>query len=281
VSNARRVPCTNEQYHADTTAISNSGLGEILEDPAYYYGRRVAKTIPAEESDALAFGTLLHSALLVEGAIGNGIVIIPRSVLNSQGHRKGKDWLSFKADHPDKILCKADEPLVCMVESLKRCPQAVMLLESCVEFESTIYWHDDEHGVECRVRIDGLHSGGDVAIDLKSTTDAEAAAFAKSITNFGYDRQAAFYSRGVEELLGKRPAFVFIAMQKEPPYRVETYDLSERFLKCGEADVERALKLYAQCLKTGQWVPPLHGRIITLEPPGYRLYSNDWSLANG
>lgn len=67
------------------------------------------------------------------------------------------------------------------------------------ERSECIVWKDESYDVECKALVDLICSGdwGTVVMDLKTTADASIDSFSKSIFNFGYHMQAAWYLRAL------------------------------------------------------------------------------------
>jgi len=267
-----------DDYHRDTTAISHSGLDEVIEDPTDYYEKRILKLYGDEDTDAFAFGRKLHDALLQPGEFGAGVVTIPETALNHQGHRKGPKWKAFEAKHAGRVLLKSDEPLARMIASAARSSVVRNLIANDGDYEQSVFWHNDEFDVDCRCRFDFIHLDRETIVDIKSTKGGGSPQWnSQTVFNFGYHRQAAFYCDGAEELYGIRPKFIFIFMSKKPPYRVDIHDLTDDYIELGRAENRSGLKKYAECRKTGIWLPETHDEIVTLSPPGYARHSNEWS----
>lgn len=280
MSNARIVDITNDEYHADTTAISHSGLDLVLEDPAKYYHQRLRRTQQAATSDAFAFGSMFHDAVLRPGKFANGVVEIPADVLSKGGARAGSAWKEFQADNAGKVLLKSDEPMMGMIRSLGNHDGARRIIESAEQFEHTIFWHDDEFNVERKARLDLLlFPKMKIIADLKSTSTAAAPIdCAYEAAKWGYHRQQEFYKDACEELHGERFDFVFIFVAKEAPHRTTVVRLPDRWVNVGIAQNKKALAKYAECLRNNRWLPEDHGQILDIEPPVNIERSSDWSL---
>jgi len=267
-----------DDYHKDVSAISHSGLDEVLEDPAIYYEKRIAKLYGDEDTASFAFGRRLHDALLQPGEFGAGVVTVPANVLGKGGIRAGAKYKAFAAKHAGRALVKPDEPLTRMIASAARSSVVRNLIANDGDYEHTIFWHDDEYDVERRCRCDFLHLDRETIVDIKSTkTGASPRENSQTIYNFGYHRQASFYCDGVEAMYGIRPRFIFIFMSTKPPYRVSTHLLNDEYLKLGKAENAAALRTYAECLKSGLWLPDGYDDVVTLAPPGYARFNNEWS----
>ena len=165
-----------------------------------------------------------------------------------------------------------------MLANVKRHDAARELLTADGERQATIVWRNDRHGVDVKCRFDFLHLGAEVAVDLKSTrTSGSLDECRREVEKWGYFRQAALYIDGAEELHGRRPHFVFVFVSKVPPYRVETFELDDDFIRIGREQNEEALATYAACLKSGEWVPKSFGRIPKLSPSNYLRFSHSRS----
>lgn len=154
-----------------------------------------------------------------------------------------------------------------------------------------------------------LHHVKDIIGDLKTTEDASPEGFAKSIANWRYDVQHAYYMDGTRMALeqgkcnppqeGKaelsvywtdpvtgvlcrcRPDFwrgypkhfAFIAVEKKPPYAVGVYVLDSEGVEIGRAQYQHDLRVYAECVRSGEW-PGYGDKIQTISLPGWHANKN-------
>ena len=93
--------------------------------------------------------------------------------------------------------------------------------QSCY-WSQTVYYADARAEVLCKCRPDYVKaiSGGYVIVDLKTTLDARERPFqGRAYWDLGYHLSAAHYVTGLTEIRGTPPqAFIFVAVEKEPPY---------------------------------------------------------------
>ena len=114
------------------------------------------------------------------------------------------------------------------------------------ENEATFITRDATSGIDIKCRADRVTASGFI-VDLKTTQDASASAFAKSVANFNYHLQAAFYMRCIEQATGTIPkGFVFVAVEKEPPYACQVFLADEEMLNFGTKKVDLLLKQLRQ-----------------------------------
>ena len=112
-------------------------------------------------------------------------------------------------------------------------------------------------GVSCRCRPDLMKPFEDGIIigDLKSTTNAAPGpdGFGKSVANFGYDWQDAFYTDVCTAAELQVMAFVFIAVESSPPYLVSTSVITDEAREHGREQYRQALGTYKRCVESGNW----------------------------
>ncbi len=161
-----------------------------------------------------------------------------------------------------------------MRDALMAHPAANRLLTSVPgKAEQSFYWVDQKTGELCRMRPDWLRDD-DLIVDLKTTEDASAEGFARSIAKFRYDVQDAFYSDGFEAVTGRKPkGFVFIAVEKKPPYAVGVYVLDAESKELGRAMYRADLDRFAECVKSNTW-PGYGDKIVKVMLPAWHANKN-------
>lgn len=119
--------------------------------------------------------------------------------------------------------------------------------------ELTVRWRDPETGLPCKLRTDYYVADLGMAVDLKSTEDAGPKAFARSIAEYGYHLQNAHYANGFDVIGAPLAHFVFVAVEKAPPYGVAVYSLDVGSLERGHARVRALSRSIADCVATNHW----------------------------
>ena len=72
------------------------------------------------------------------------------------------------------------------------------------------------------------------------------------MTKYGYHIQAAFYQKVAAEIIGGVfLPFRFIVVEKAAPYLVGVYELENKFIEIGKAEVERGLDLVQESIVGG------------------------------
>lgn len=257
-----------EKEYRDHPAISRSELWHIHESPqklAYYMAH------PEEPTPALLFGQVFHKLALEPETFSREYAVAPKC---DRRTKEGKAiWAEFqqtamgKTAVPMEMYEQASE----MCKSLAAVPFAVKLLAG--RREVPFFWRDDLTGEECKCRVDCLNENFSqpIIVDLKSTTDASTEEFTKSAIKYGYDFQSAMYSEGVEANIMQNPLFVFIAVEKEPPYAVNILQADELLIRRGYGLYRSFLDTYHDCKVTGNWFGYLgrSNQINTLALPSW------------
>jgi hypothetical protein len=215
-----------------------------------------------QKTPAMTFGSALHCYALERARFDTDYVIQPDYIKI----RKGKAWDAFKAENEGKEIIKPEE-LNNITEMVKNIPGKYLELIATGETEVAVFWESSIMGdmIQCKGKLDAINDN--VLIDLKTTDDASK--FAKSVINFAYYRQAAWYLDGVAAVTG-RPVddytFKFVAMEKTAPYGVIVFDLDKEYLKSGRA------KNLATMINYSNWSgqPELYKNIEqTIEKPSW------------
>ena len=77
------------------------------------------------------------------------------------------------------------------------------------------------------------------ADDIKTTTDASPKGFQKSISTWGYHLQLAWYMRGLQKLGIPCNEFIFIAIEKTPPFSVGVYSADREMILFGNQEINK------------------------------------------
>lgn len=154
------------------------------------------------------------------------------------------------------VLAPEDAAVVNAVgEAVRSHAVAGPMIRACTDFELSIVWDDPVTGVRCKARLDAHApdlAGGTIP-DLKTTQSGEIFDFERAILSWGYHRKAWFYLRGAKEAGLQARHFPLIALEKEPPYAVAIYRVSDAVVGYLEDQMTALLTLYAECERRREW----------------------------
>lgn len=237
---------TNEQYHK-AGGVSKSDLDLIHISPLHY---KTAKEQPKKQTEALIFGSALHKFVLENQDYNSEFITAP---VCDRRTKEGKAiYAEFLEQSKGKSIVSAEQydSILNISEAISEHPLAGKLLFGG-KAEQSYFWKDEDTKILCKCRPDYVK--GNYCIDLKTTQSAKPENFFKSAYNYRYHVQAYWYLKGLRACGCNVKDFIFIAVEKEPPYAICVYVASEDFLKLGEIEAESDLKTYKKCLESGNW----------------------------
>ena len=239
---------SNADYHAHDS-ISKSGLDLIARSPAHF--RYQEKREPTR---AMVIGSALHAAVLEPELFASQYML-----LRNVSDRRASEYKQAVAVHgADFVLTGSEADYVAgMQETVRSHAYAGRVLSEPGRAELSVITTDPVTGIAVRCRFDWLTNAG-LALDLKTTVDARADAFSRSVANYRYHVQAAFYSDVWSWETGETlHGFEFLAVEKSMPHALAVYRLDDEALAEGRRLYREALNLYADCLERDEW--PAYG----------------------
>lgn len=231
-------------------AVSRSELWQFHKSPEKF---KYEKEHPQESSPALLFGRIFHKLVLEPDTFKDEFALPP--VVDKRTKAGKLEWQEFLESCGEKTVCPCDIFLQAsaMAESVNQVSLAKKLLHG--ERETPYFWTDKQSGLDCKCRTDCLTMdySRPIIVDLKSTIDASTDAFTRDAMKYGYDLQAAMYSDGVKANIGLSPLFVFIVVEKSPPYCVNILQADDLFIQRGRVLFNTVIDEYKYCLESGNW----------------------------
>lgn len=253
---------SNADYHADP-AVSASHLKEAMRSPYHYWARYLnPMRLPVEPTPAMRLGSLVHCAVLESDQLESRYgVCAPRNT------KAGKEQAEQMAAAGIEAVTASDMLTANRIaDSVRSHPAAAALLAKG-KAEQSFWWDDLPTGLRCKCRPDWYY--GTTVVDLKTCQDASPSAFASSVAKFGYHIQAAHYLAG----LHGAERFVFIAVEKDPPYACAVYELDLEAMALGRTMRDNALDVIATCRAAELWPGYGDTNVQTLSLPSWALKS--------
>lgn len=239
-------------YHARAPGMaSKSGLDQLRRSPAHY--RAWVDGRIDRDSTALRFGKAVHCAILEPARFATEYVIAPDfGDCRRRENKLARD--AWNKGHADSVVLRNSEGLAMlgMIRAVVAHPLVASLFEGGVA-EATLRWDDKATGVPCKGRVDLYRQDLATALDVKSTTDASKASFARDLWSYGYYRQDAFYRSGFRATCAPIEHFLFVCVEKTLPHAVALYTIDAAALERGYVDNEALLEKLAQCVRANDW----------------------------
>jgi hypothetical protein len=256
-------------YHA-LDAASDSRLARLV--PPYTPAHlRAYLEEPPKQTDAMALGSAIHTCTFEPHLFEAGYMVAGTCAATTKSgspcsnggklHLAGGWYCGVKGHAPEAASDPVDLGISVLsddawqkcqrtAEAVRAHPKIGKLLGLPGRAEVTVIWVDQETGLLCKGRIDWLveTSSGWVALDLKTTTDASPRGFERTIADRGYMRQLPFYEDGLRAHGMDLKHLVFVAAEKEEPFAVAAYRLSEGAADEGRIQYRELLRRYAALL---------------------------------
>lgn len=253
------IDMPHEEY-LSAEGVSRSGLMEFLRSPQHYWYKYLSGMAERESTTALDMGTAFHT-LLLEPALFEKKVLVWSGAPRNTKEGKAEYAEAVQSAAGRVVIKQADfEALKNMAASILAQPVAKKIIVESGHIEASLFYSDEATGALAKARPDYWRKDG-IVVDLKTTNDASEEEFQKSIVNYGYDIQAFMQMEAVYRVTGERPSnFVFIVVEKEPPYACAFYTADDTLLRCGEYRYNNLMAKYAECKQRNIW--PGYGSLI-------------------
>ena len=259
---------TNADYHAHE-GISSTAVKTVFKSSLAHWKGAVRKENPAFDLGSAVHALVLepHRNLVVRGPVD----------------RRGSKWKDKQAElTADQVLLPEAEFDVArqMADNILAHPSAAGYFGDGMVAEQSIFADCPDTGLLLKCRPDALSHN--VIVDIKTTVDASPSGFDKQVWQYGYGIQDAFYRR-VCSLAGLDvDDFIFVAVEKQPPYVVAVHVLSDEYINWADMVVTDTLQRIKYAQENNKFLtgwpetnvihPP---RWLGLEPTGDNLSDFD------
>ena len=277
------------EYH-NHQALSKSQLAVFAQCPALYKYHFIDGH-PIKETDDMRLGSAAHMLALEPARFAGSYYVLPdtqdgKKLVRNTSHK-------FPGCYNDHLKLAGEKSIITQIQAAKTHaiaralltdPATRMLLQTDCQrpgyaehrFESSIFWTDEETGLDLRCRPDDIRSD-DIILDLKVTDSADPDDFGRNAANFKYDLSVAQTSAGFEALHGRKPAdYILIAIERDEPNLVScfrTFDAapeSQSVLDIGNHRWRNLLRRFKVCLDANHW-PAYVSEIGPLKFPAWSV----------
>jgi hypothetical protein len=263
-----------EEYHAGpcpTPALSNGIIKPLLQQSPFHAWLEHPQLNPAcqEQQDSkFDLGTAAH-ALLLEGV--DNCRVIEADDWRTKAAREARDEARLAGFTP--MLRAQYEAAQAMVgrarEFLEQTEFAGVLARG--KPEVSMFWQ--EAGIWLKARPDFLTDERDLIFDYK-TTGLPPAKWKRAMPENGYDTQSLLYQRGLSVLCGRGARFVFLVQEASAPYACWLVEASESMRELAGMKIARAVRTWAECLRTGRW-PAYPTEVQHAEAPAWAFVEEE------
>ncbi|WGH87070.1 PD-(D/E)XK nuclease-like domain-containing protein [Auritidibacter ignavus] len=194
-------------------------------------------------------GTLAH-ALILEGSMDHLIVEVDANDYRTKAAREARDaaYAANKIPVNNAEWATMMEPIHGMQAAVYHHDIARDLLTDHAP-EVSLFW--EQSGVPMKARIDALHEGRKLAVDLKTVRSARPNDFKRQISDLAYYVQASHYLNGLETVTGDKYDWLFVAVEKSEPHVVSVHRMSPDALTEGSIRIGHAIDRYKAAQERG------------------------------
>ena len=253
-----------------------------------YHNKELHPHISSTDIKTVAKTSVLHWAMkqglpkkkptpaMTMGAAVHGMISEPHKALFVRGlpnRLKRKEWAKMEEEAAAKgqtLLTEAefDEARRISDTAIETCDElraALSLKDLAVE--ASIFTKCSYSGMNTKIRPDMMSLETKTMWDIKTTTDNTPTGFAREISKWSYDLQAAYYLWNAQNANLDIQHFKFFAVDKETGICV-TYDLSELYLASAK---ERMFKVMDQLIEADETQKLTTGwdQTVTIHLPTY------------
>ena len=274
-----------KDYHADPAPVPSlsSSIAKVLieQTPRHAFTRhpRLNPHFAPKDDARFDLGSVAHELILDRGA---GFDVVDADSWVTKAAREARDKIRKTGRTP--ILQHQWNAAVEMMKAvgarLAEIPECAQLVgdDACWlvngRAERVAIWQDIG-GPVCRAMIDFMGPDETQVWDLKTTSSRLSdSALARLIVDLGYDLSAAFYLRGLSQLLpdlAGRFRWKWIFVEDAAPFEVRVIEPTSEMLEIGDRKAALAIEKWRRCMSSNEW--PGYAAVVS------RVETPDWSVA--
>lgn len=215
------------------------------------------------------FGSLVDRAIpaTICGHDLESLFAVPPDDVLSNGARRGKEYLSWKAELGDRLEISGPDwyRLTKIVGNAWKHPAVREILENTDDCQAALRWTDDA-GHKRKALIDGVTKG--FLWDWKTTSSSWKDLF-RSCLDFGYVWQDAWYEDGAIACGWEPHRMRFIFAQTARPFAVRVYTLPEDLVRKAREQIRVTLDQIALRRELGLYRGPEDEEVLELDFPAW------------
>ena len=273
-----RLVLTEEEYHSDPSEIPSLSRG-VIKDlvmscplKAWFNHPKLNPDYKPKVKEAFDLGHAAH-ALFLQGLDHAWVVDAPdwRKAEAKEARDRARECGKYPllAEQYQNVKAMADKAHEELWNYL-----GVAIPDG--DAEVSYLWNEGPTWM--RARLDWIKRGHFI-LDYKTTgTSSNPDEYSNIAGNTGLDIQDAFYTRSVHHVDGEDLPMIFMVQECSPPFICSFIQLDSMFKEMGESKVQKGIKIWERCMKTGIW-PGYTNKVETIEAKPWALASWEQRLA--
>ena len=259
-----------QAYHSDE-AVGSSLIRKLQTSTPMH---ALAMLATPMASPAMALGTALHAAMLEpENDLAQAVV---QPDIDKRTKAGKEEHATFAALHEGRCIITPDQAqqLSGMVSACLKDWRIKHALSACKKREVSAFGSIGGH--KAKARLDAWNGHG-MVLDLKTTRDL-ACDFEKSIANFGYGLQAAWYRevlrsvfRSEGRLMPDDFSFVFLVVETTYPHGTAVYRMSDEVMDCYSDRLVELQKQWWECVLKNEYSGWPQTDVVDISLPAWAM----------
>jgi exodeoxyribonuclease VIII len=228
------------------------------------------------DTPAMKLGRAIHCMILEPEKFAAEYTISAGPVNPRTGNPYGsetKAYLEWEAQQTKPIISRDEHArMLGMAEAIAAHPAARQIRNTPRQCELSVFWEQD--GIPCKARCDCVQAESNILWDLKSTSGAGYRDFERSVANYRYHLQAAWFINGLSRagvIDGPAVKFLWLAVESSAPYALAVYQCAGDLLNDGHLACEAAFETYKRCLTEKVFKTAYADEIILMQTPRWML----------
>ena len=268
-----------EDYHNDKEYLSASSIKEAHKSMKHFnhYRNEVkVDTFKPHFDLGNAFELLLLDYFQKTTEFNDKCIVFDESKRPEQDKgitsKLNQEWKQGILNGDKYVIFEKD--VVTLNEMLYSCQadETVRKLLGNTDKQVSLFWTDEESGIQLKTRPDVNKSKANVIVDIKTCDSAEPSDFARSVAKFNYPIQAAIQMRGAVAtgLMPQVDKYYWLAVEKKAPYCVQIFEFDQMDWEFADMLVQQTLNKIAKGGNKGYSEKSYNDLgIITLQLPKY------------
>ena len=259
-----------QAYHSDE-AVGSSLIRKLQTSTPMH---ALAMLATPMASPAMALGTALHAAMLEpENDLAQAVV---QPDIDKRTKAGKEEHATFAALHEGRCIITPDQAqqLDGMVIACLKDWRIKHALSACKKREVSVFGSIGGH--KAKARLDAWNGHGMVC-DIKTTRDL-ACDFEKSIANYGYGLQAAWYREVLRSVFATEGrlmpddfSFVFLVVETTYPHGTAVYRMQDEVMDCYSDRLVELQKQWWECVLKNEYKGWPDSDVVDIGLPAWAL----------
>ena len=275
-----------DTYHLDKEWYSSTNLKNAKKSLKLFNMYQTGQ-LTFERKQAFDFGNAFELALLNPDEFNQKVAVEDEILIQiytdkpeTKSPRSTKmyaDWVAENIQKKKYILKQSGtesfETIQYMLESCKQDAVINKLIQN-IEYNYSLFWIDEETGLQLKTRPDICKSKKNIIVNLKTADDGSPEKFFKDCANYDYPFQASMEIEGVLKsgMMQQVDYYFWLVCEKKPPFSATIYEFSQDDREWCNAEFHYVLNIVKQAKELNlfpsysQRADNKHG-IITVQLP--------------